>query len=218
MTASPLEKPTRFSLVMNLVPVANLLCGAAAVLVAGDWKTGLAVAAVWIYLLPPAVCRATLALAGTPGGELTQETRAYKVWWFLTQLQMVFNRVHWLEDALRMVPGLYQAWIGLWGGKLSQLAYVAPGVVIVDRYLVDVRAGAVLGYGCTLASHAGTRRNDGRYVVLVGPVTVEEEAIVGGFATLGPGAVLRAGQVLPATRHIAPFDEWPRRPRRTESP
>lgn len=94
--------------------------------------------------------------------------------------------------------------------RLSLLAYVGPGVVITDRYLVQVEKGAVLGLKSTLAGHMVIRDAQGRYLVVVAAPTVEAESIVGGYAGLGPGATLRAGELLPTGRRIAPFNAWPR--------
>ncbi|TXT37636.1 MAG: hypothetical protein FD135_3470 [Comamonadaceae bacterium] len=207
-----LEKPDRLSLILNILPFAHLASGCG-LMFAGLDTVGqrVAFAFAWIYLLPPLVARFTLAVYGIPAGQLTQDTRGYRVWWFLTQWQTLFNRLPWLEEVLRLVPGLYAFWIGLWGGHLSPFAYVGPGVVITDRYLVYVERGAVLGFKSALAAHMVIRDQQGRYVVVVAAPVVEAEAILGGYAGLGPGAILRAGHLLPSGRRVAPFGEWPRR-------
>jgi hypothetical protein len=94
---------------------------------------------------------------------------------------------------------------------LSAQAFVSPGVIVTDRYLVNVGRGAVLGFKSALAGHMAIRNDAGRFVVVVAAPTVEDEAIVGGDAGLGPGAVLRAGHMLPTGRRVGPFDEWPRK-------
>jgi hypothetical protein len=209
--AHRLERPDGISLALNYLPLLQAAAGIALALGAfSSLAASLTCLALWIYLLPPVVSRITLTAFGRPAGRATLETRAYRVWWFLTQWQMIFNRLPWLEELLRLVPGLYPLWIGLWGGRLSQFAFVSPGVLITDRYLVDVRRGAVLGVKCTLAGHLALRDEGGRFVVLIGAPIVEAEAIVGGEAGLGPGATVRAGHTLPAGRRVAPFGVWPR--------
>jgi hypothetical protein len=206
-----LEKPDGLSLVLNFLPLLQLAAGAYLC-----WsvvtQTGprLAFAAAWVYLLPPLVARLACAVFGTPDGELTQGMRGYRVWWLLTQWQTPFNRLPWLEEVLRLVPGLYALWIGLWGGHLSPYAYVGPGVILTDRYLVRVERGAVLGFKSTLAAHMVVRNAAGRYRVVVAAPWVQAEALVGGFAGLGPGAVLKAGQLLPVGRYLGPYAVWPR--------
>jgi hypothetical protein len=213
-----LEKPGAFSLALNFVPLLHLASGALLTFVVFDAPAArLGFALGWLYLVPPVLARLALGLAGRPSGTLTTDAPGYAVWWFLTQLQLLFNRVSWLEELLRLVPGLYALWIALWGGRLSPFAFVGPGVVITDRYMVDVRKGAVLGMNSKLAGHLVARDARGRYQIIVGVPRVEGQAILGGEAALGPGATLRAGHVLPAGRYVAPYGEWPKRsdPQRT---
>ena len=69
---------------------------------------------------------------------------------------MVFNRLPWLEEILRLMPGLYALWLFLWGGRVSPLVYWAPGSLVIDRPLVIVERGAVIGAGAGLV---GPRRH-----------------------------------------------------------
>ena len=211
--ASPnLERPDAFSLALNFVPALHILCGAWLGLgVADSPAAGAAVFLIWLYLAPPFCGRLLIALFGRPEGRLTQDMRTYRVWWALTQLQIVFNRLPWLEELLRLFPGVYAAWIWLWGGRLSSFAYVGPGVLITDRHAVNVERGAVLGLRSILAGHLASRDGAGRFVVIAAAPTVESEAILGGLSALGPGAILRAGCMLPTGRHVGPMAEWPRR-------
>lgn len=207
-----LEKPSAFSLWLNGLPFLHLASGIGVVLGLCDTVGGRAwVLAAWVYLLPPLASRLMIFAWGRPEGRLTQDMVAYRVWWVLTQWQTTFNRLPWLEELLRLVPGLYALWIGLWGGSLSPFAYIGPGVLITDRYAIRVGRGAILGMKAILAGHLVLRDEAGRWVVLAAAPIVEPEAILGGEAKMGPGAVLRAGHMLPTGRRISPFDEWPRR-------
>ena len=206
-----LEKPDAFSLCLNFLPLLQLVAGLLLASRVGESVLGqIALFVAWVYLAPPLAARALMGLFGKPEGRLTQSMRAYRVWWTLTQLQAVFNRLPWVEEVLRFVPGLYAAWIHIWGCRLSPFAYLGPGLLITDRTHVHVEAGAVLGLRCALAAHMASRDQNGRFIVLLAAPRVEREAIVGGDAGLGPGAVLRAGQMLPTGRRVGPFDEWPR--------
>jgi hypothetical protein len=206
-----LEKPDRFSLALNVWPFAHIAAGLLlSAALHGSPLSRVLLFAAWIYLLPPLLGRLLILLFGVPSGSFTQDERPYRVWWMLTQLQTVFNRLPFLEELLRLAPGLYALWISLWGGRVSPFAYIGPGVIITDRYSTVVGRGAVLGYGCALAGHFATRQDDGRWLVVAAGPVVEPEAIVGGAAGLGPGAVLKAGAVLPAGMRIKPFGCWPR--------
>ena len=207
-----LEKPSAFSLWLNALPFLHLASGFGLVFGLCDTMGGrILILAAWVYLLPPLASRLMIVTFGRPEGQLTQDMSAYRVWWVLTQWQILFNRLPWLEELLRLVPGFYALWIGLWGGHLSPRAYVGPGVLITDRHAVRVGHGAILGMKSILSGHLVIRNGDGRWLVLAAAPIVESEAIMGGDARLGPGAVLRARQVLPTGRFVRPFDEWPRR-------
>lgn len=206
------ERPTRFSLLANLLPLAHLL--ATALVVFGLFEgagTRIAVALASLYLLPPLAVRLSFAAFGRPEGRLTQATIGYRVWWLSVQWQMIFLRLPALEEALRLVPLAYPAWIALWGGRLSPRAFVAPGVRIVDRPWIVVEPGAVLGLGSTLTGHLAFREADGTFAVIVAAPRVERDALLGAEAGLGPGAVVRRGAMLPFGRRLGPGMEWPRR-------
>ena len=205
------EKPSAFSLWLNGLPFLHLASGLGVTFGLCDTLAGrFWVLAAWVYLLPPLASQLTILAWGRPEGQLTQNMPAYRVWWVLTQWQILFNRLPWLEELLRLVPGLYALWIGLWGGHLSPFAYVGPGVLITDRYAIRVGRGAILGMKSILAGHLVLRDDAGRWLVLAAAPIVESEAIVGGDSRLGPGAVLRAGHMLPTGRRVNAFEEWPR--------
>jgi hypothetical protein len=201
---------TAFTLACNYLPLVQLALGALVVSSLLRTPAARALGALaWLYLLPPLAGRLTaLAFGAAQGRGLTQDTRAYKAWWLTQQWQVVFNRLPLLEEALRLVPGLYAAWLRLWGGRVSPWAYWAAGAVVVDRQLVVVEAGAVIGMGAGLTGHLARLAPDGTFVVDVGAPRVERGAIMGARSGLGPGAELAAHHVLPAGKMIPPFVRW----------
>lgn len=206
----PVEPPNRATLLMNFIPLLHILACAACWLWPVSMVCRLFLFGFTLYLLPALVVRAVMAIGGRPQGLLHQDSGGFKRWWFAFQCQTVFNRLPWLEELLRLVPGLYALWIRLWGGRVSPRCYIAPGATLLDRWAVEVQTGAVLGYGCLLVAHLGTRGVDGRGMLLVAAPCVQQDAIVGGLAKLGPGATLLAGQVLPTGRHLGPYATWPK--------
>ena len=189
--------------ILGYFPLTFLVVGGLAAWWAQSFTLGLA----WLYLGPPALCRLTLALWGSPETtSATVDEAAYLRWWFLTQLQMPFNRLGVLEELLRLIPGAYALWLNLWGSSVSPFAFWSRSVLISERYLV--RVGAVFGAYSGLAGHLVVRGGDGRIRLTVSSVVVESGAIVGIRAGLGPGCRLFAGEVLPANRLLPPFTGW----------
>lgn len=214
-------KPTGYSLALNALPLLHVAAGVALVAVLEGAPARIGAALAWIYLLPPLAGRAAIALCGAPQGErLGQESRAYRVWWFLTQCQVLYNRFGFLEELLRMVPGLYALWLGAWGARVSPLVYWGPGAVVVDRYALRVARGAVIGTRAVIAGHLAVKDAAGAFRVTLAPVAIGAGALIGAYAGIGPGCSIGAGEEVPAATFLRPHTLWsegrrvkPRRPR-----
>lgn len=211
-TESPTSarKVSGYTVALNWLPLLQLLAGAllAAGLTGRPWLLGAFVLA-WVYLLPPIVCRLSLMIAGRPEGrDLDQGSRSYKLWWFLTQWQVLFNRLPALEEFLRLVPTLYPLWLNLWGSRVNVLAYWGPGARPLDRYLLRIERGAVIGTAATLSGHLGTQDDQGHFRVDLAPVAVGAGAIVGAGAWLAPGCRVAPDELVPAGRMLQPFSLW----------
>jgi len=163
----------------------------------------------WIYFVPPLLCRTILLCFGVPLGiNVFPNSRAFKVWWWLTQIQMLFNRFSILEEGLRFIPGMYALWLNLWGATVSVEAFWSPGVFIADRYLVCVKKGVVLGSRCLISGHVVTGTTQGYYALTVGLVTIQPYAIVGAHAIIGPGCYVHTKETIPIGRILPPFTIW----------
>jgi hypothetical protein len=167
-----------------------------------------AVALAWLYLLPPLLARLAMAVLGRPHGEFTPEARAYRTWWLLTQLQVIYGRVALLEEALRIVPGAYSLWLRLWGSKVSVLVLWSPGVMVTDRYLLRVAKGVVVGTRSTLGGHIATVDGRGAYRLTIAPIVLDEGSVVGALCGLGPGCHVFPRETVPAGRLLPPFTAW----------
>lgn len=202
-------KPSGYSLALNFLPLAHLLAGAALLWAVESAAGRVAAALAWLYVLPPLAGRAAIALLGTPQGErLGQESRAFRVWWFLTQCQVLFNRFGFLEELLRMVPGLYALWLNAWGARVSPVVYWGPGAAVVDRYALRIDRGAVIGTRAVLAGHLAVKDAHGAFRVTLAPVEIGAGALIGAYAGIGPGCAIAPGEEVPAASFLRPFTRW----------
>jgi len=200
---------TLFSLLLNYIPFLYLLSGGYIAWAWIDPSWSWAFVILWIYFVPPIVCRLTLLFFARPEGRrIGQQSATYKTWWFLTQIQMLFNRLHFLEEMLRLVPGAYAVWLTLWGSKVSVLSFWGPQSKVFDRYLIQVERGAVVGSGVKLSSHLGLLDEDGGYVIDLALITISEGAIIGAEALIGPGCRVEAHEMVPASRKLQPYSTW----------
>lgn len=186
---------------LGLVPLAHLLAVVAAALwVPAGPATRAFVAVAVLYLLPPLAARAGALVRPLPRGEVDLDDPGFLAWWFSAQWQVVFNRLRFLEEALRLLPGAYSAWLRLWGADVGSLVYWSPGVELLDRSLLEVGDRVVLGAGVRAAGHVLLPGPDGRARLLVGPVKIGCGALVGAYSVLTPGVEIREGSISPPLR------------------
>ena len=193
---------------LNYLPVLLILSGILIALQFSSTAASFGIFFLWLYLLPPLLCRLAL-LTGLPvtDGAGPNEP-VFRKWWFLTQLQMPFNRVGLLEEVLRLVPGLYSLWLNLWGAKVSLMTFWTRDVFISDRYLLTIEPGVTLASRTGVSAHLVSPGADGVLRLVVAPVVIERGAVLGIRSGLGPGCRLFAGELLPAGRMLPPHTGW----------
>ncbi len=203
------EPISRFALLANFLPllmIATLVITALALAESLAARAG--VFAGLLYMVPPLLGRLLMRLFGKPTGRhITQADRAFRVWWLLLQLQMPFNRLLWLEELLRLVPGLYPLWLNLWGARVHPATYWAPGACILDRPYVETGYGSVIGTETLISGHLA-RTEHGRSLVDIAPVVIGAHAVIGARASISPGCVIGPGETLTATARLAPYNHY----------
>jgi hypothetical protein len=161
-----------------------------------------------LYLLPPLLVRCCEALAPVGEGRLLPGEPGYMRWWLQINLQMVFNRIPWLEELLRLVPTLYSTWLRLFGSRVGKHTYWAAGTRILDRSMLEIGDGVILGAGTVIAPHLVVRGEDGRLQLALGRVRIGDRAIIGGFSALAAGTVIPADECTRAYLMSPPFTTW----------
>jgi hypothetical protein len=162
-----------------------------------------------VYLVPVAAFRLHQALWPLVIGDTNLAEPRYVPWWGAHQLQVVYIALPPLEALLRLVPGLYSAWLRLWGARIGKGVYWTPLVDIGDRSLLEVGDGALFGHRATLYAHviSPSKNVAGGLVLMVRPIVIERGAFVGAGAVLGPGVTVRAGKLVKAGAIVHPNQE-----------
>ncbi|MEO0432736.1 MAG: acyl transferase [Cyanobacteria bacterium J06656_5] len=127
----------------------------------------------------------------------------YSPWWGSHQLQVIYVAFPVLETLLRLVPGLFSAWLRLWGAQVGKRVYWTPGLEIADRGLLFVGDDVVFGHQVGLSSHIIKPRRD-NLMLYVKPITIGDGSFIGAGSYLGPGATVTAGSYLTARSEIYP--------------
>jgi hypothetical protein len=133
-------------------------------------------------------------------------SRDFFVWWFTLNLQMLFCRLHVLEELLRIVPGCYSMWLRLWGAKIGKLTYWAAGVRILDRPFLRIGDHVTFGAGVRLNPHVMMPDAQGQRVLVLAPITIGDQANVGGYSLLVSGGEIAAGECTQACLLLPPFN------------
>ncbi len=208
--------------VIGWIPFAHVLLVAAPIGLAIARRDGrlAALAVAVLYLLPPLAVRALLAARPMPIGRVELASGGYLRWWATAQCQVIFARLPWLEELLRLVPGLYSAWLRLWGARVGSLVYWSPGVAILDRPLVHIGDRVAFGMGVRLNPHVIAPLRSGRGALFVAPISIGHDVLVGGYSLLMAGCQVADGEMTPPLRTIHPYSrlEAGRRTRRADIP
>lgn len=196
-------------LLLNYLPLletAGILCLAVLPWQAPGWR--LLAAAAALYLVPPLFARLILALAPPRQGVIRMGSAPFFAWWGLFNLQVVFCRFPALEEALRMLPGVYSAWLRLWGARVGRLTYWAADTRILDRSFLDIGDDVVFGAGVRLNAHVMARNGEGRLELLLADIVIGDRALIGGYSLLTTGTQIAPGECTRAFLVSPPFSRW----------
>ena len=198
---------TRRGALMSLFPfaIAALAAGCGVwFVIAPGVGPALSLAAV-IYLVPPLAYRFHQRVCPQRASAVRLVGEGYVPWWGLHQIELLYEALPSLEAVLRLVPGLYSAWLRLWGSEIGQQVYWTPRVAIHDRGLLRVGDRVIFGDRATIYGHA-IRRSRGNLLLIVKPVTIGAGAMVGGHSVIGPGARIDEGTALEVGAWVFPTE------------
>jgi hypothetical protein len=196
---------------LGFIPMLHVVATLAPIVLAATGRTGWRTA--WLapavlFLVPPLAVRLIALARPLPAGRVDLESTSFLSWWFSAQCQVVFTRLPFLEELLRLVPGLYSLWLRLWGAKVGALVYWSPGVAILDRPLARVGSRVIFGAGARLNAHVLAPDARGKATLHVAPISIGDDVLIGGYSLLLPGCDIAPGEVTPPFRSIHAFSRF----------
>ncbi|MEM9905567.1 MAG: acyl transferase [Cyanobacteria bacterium P01_D01_bin.44] len=173
---------------------------------ADSWLTGMlrfGICLFVIYGLPVVVYRFHTWFYPISEGISYLQGEQYSPWWGSHQIQAIYIAFPTLETVLRLIPGMFSAWLRLWGAEIGQHVYWTPALEIADRGLLSIGDGVVIGHRVGLYAHViKPKRQD--LMLYVKPIQIGAGAFVGAGSHLGPGVVVEAGGYLSAGSDVYP--------------
>jgi hypothetical protein len=111
------------------------------------------------------------------------------IWLAYYQLQVLYTSFSGFERFLRLFPGLYSAWLRLWGSKVGKKVNWTPECQLVDRGHLEIGDRVFFGNRCYLSAHA-LKKIKTHYLLYVKKVTVGSDTMISYSAHLGPGVMI----------------------------
>ncbi len=162
-------------------------------------------ALVAVYLVPPLAARMARPKTKLTSERYEVDAPGFLRWWYTAQCQVLFNRLPFLEEFLRLVPGLYSAWLRLWGASIGSFVYWSPGIDLFDRSFLVIGDRVVIGATTKICPHLLTRSPDGKMQLVLAPITIGHDAMIGGSTLLPAGVRVEPGEQTPGFKPMAPF-------------
>jgi hypothetical protein len=154
-----------------------------------------------VYLLPPVTLRIHEIFFPLREGLSKLSEPKYSHWWGAHQIQIIYIALPQLESALRLVPGLYSAWLRLWGSRVGRKVYWTPNIEITDRSLLEIGDRVVFGHKCKLLGHA-IKPKGGAVILYLRAIKIGRDVFIGAGSRIGPGAVISDGSYLPVLTDV----------------
>lgn len=184
-------------LLLNVIPLLHVAGTLACLLTPYPWLAPLA-----LYLLPLIPGRILRETLRSSPQSIAVGSPAFLRWWACFQCQVLFLRFPALEEALRLVPGVYSLWLRCWGSRIGKLTYWAPQTIILDRGFLEIGDHVVFGAGVRLNPHV--MENE----LKLAPIRVGDGAMIGGYSLLTAGTEIAAGERTRAFLISPPFSKW----------
>jgi hypothetical protein len=187
----------------NLLPFFQLLIFIIGLMQMKDASSIIVFIILYIYLLPPLLFRVLHLFCKIEPGGYRLSDKELLIWWYGAQLQLLFARLPFLEEFLRIPPFIYSMWLRLWGAKIGKLVYWSPRIEILDRNMIEIGDRTVVGYGSKLTSHLINKEK-----IFLAKISIGADALIGGESKIAPGCIIEDKAIVPALAVLLPMTKF----------
>ncbi len=121
--------------------------------------------------------------------------KKFNTWWAAHQIQTIYYVFPFLENILKVVPGLFSLWLRLWGSRIGKNVYWTPNIIVNDRSLLDIADNVILGHRIEFLSHVITPK-DSQLLLYVKKISIGPNAFIGAGSRFGPGVIIDENALL----------------------
>ncbi|CAN1209527.1 Acyl transferase [Tumidithrix helvetica PCC 7403] len=156
-----------------------------------------------LYGFPLLVYRLHQAVYPVPEGISYLVGKDYSPWWGSHQIQAIYIAIPILEAILRLIPGVFSAWLRLWGARVGRNVHWTPGLEIADRGLLEIGDRVVVGHQVGIYAHIIKPRKQ-NLLLFVKKVKIGNDVFLGAGSHLSPGVVIPDHTFLPMATNLYP--------------
>jgi hypothetical protein len=149
------------------------------------------------YLVPPVLFRLYTLRHPVTQGRWVLNHPARCDWWIAHQLQMLYAALPFLEAFLRLIPGIYSAWLRLWGSHVGKRVYWTVLVEILDRHMLHIEDDVMFGHRVCCTAHIITKKTNGDLILVLRRPCIGKETLIGARARIGPGVRIPEKSTVP---------------------
>jgi acetyltransferase-like isoleucine patch superfamily enzyme len=158
-----------------------------------------------LYLEAPMIWRILSALYG-PVPKVSfigKKADTGNLWFAGHKLQELYETFDFLEKALKTIPGVYSAWLRLWGANIGKKVNWTSGCKLVDRPHIHIGDRSLIGNMSYISAHA-IKKKDGKYTLFVKDVHVQHDVVLAYLVTLAPGVSIETGAFIESGSVVYP--------------
>jgi len=155
---------------------------------------GLIAMLAFIYIVPLLAFKLHQMIFPKLQGVFNLQSPSYIAWWGTHHIQAFLIAFPYFERALIIIPGAFSAWLRLWGSTIGKNVYWAIDITVLDRSLLVVGDGVIIGYRCGFASHIiKPKKSKNGFLLFVQEIQVGSGSFVGAGTNVGPGVRIEQG-------------------------
>ncbi len=193
-------------LLLNVVPLLHAVSVLACFFIPGSWLYRLGLALVLLYIVPVIFGRVLRESLRASSPNISINSSDFLRWWCCFQCQVLFLRFPFLEEVLRLVPGLYSLWLRAWGSRIGKFTYWPPQITILDRGFLEIGDHVIFGAGVKLNPHVMEKESEP--LLRLAPIRIGHHAVIGGYSLLTAGTEISEGEATRAFLISPPFSKW----------